>query len=72
MNALVVRCTALALSILPRRRSPLAHMSSRRGASLGGKESQFVTFNVVLGTFWCANEVMHVHDGQPSLNRSWY
>jgi hypothetical protein len=37
---------------------------------LGGKESQLVTFNVVLGTCWGANEVMHVHDGQPSMNET--
>src|SRR5881296_1357681 len=35
-----------------------------------GKEPRFVTFNVVLGTFWCANEVMHVHRGQPSINEA--
>src|SRR4029453_18268386 len=29
-----------------------------------------MTLNVVLGSFWCANEVMHVHDGQPSLNEA--
>src|SRR5215470_18361386 len=29
-----------------------------------------MTFNVVLGPCWCANKVMHVHDGQPSLSEA--
>jgi len=29
-----------------------------------------MTLNVVLGPFWCANEIMHVHQGQPSLNEA--
>src|SRR5215831_15387404 len=29
-----------------------------------------MTLNVVLGPCWCANEVMHVHDGQPSINEA--
>src|SRR5215472_5127682 len=37
---------------------------------LAGKQSQFVTFYVVLGPCWCANEVMHVHQGQPSLHEA--
>src|SRR5215471_14015194 len=29
-----------------------------------------MTLNVVLGPCWCANEVMQVHRGQPSLNKA--
>src|SRR5713226_8059574 len=40
------------------------------GHLIAGKQSQCMTLNVVLGTFWCSNEVMHVHRGQPSINEA--
>src|SRR5262249_16866141 len=40
------------------------------GHLITGKQSEFMTLNVVLGPCWCANEVMHVHRGQPSLNEA--